>query len=148
MEDPILMASLVSALNAAIKLFKSNQILNAHAKTLHPNYKVVRVQGDGRCLFHAIIVAMRAQGHPRVVSHVKLETLACLRSVGLDDIAKAIVRNDYEGYDERIFLAIAYTHAVTLRVLVDNEENGGYHEYSTAGAMANWVDLPPITRES
>jgi hypothetical protein len=148
MEDPTLIASLESAVNAAMKLFISNQILNAHAKKLHPDYEVVRVQGDGRCLFHALTVAMRALGIPCVVSHVKLEIVAFLRRVGLVDLAKVVVRNDYAGYDERIFLGFAYTQAVTLRVLVDNEENGGYHEYSPAGAMANWVDLPFITRES
>jgi hypothetical protein len=137
MADPILIASLVSALNAARKLFESNQISNAHARKLHQSSKVVRVHGDGRCLFHALTVAMRAQGNPRDVSQVKLETVACLRSVGLHDTANAVVRSDYGGYDERILLAIAYTQAVTLRVLVDNEENGNNHEYSTAGAMAN-----------
>ena len=125
MEDPILIASLKSAVNEARMRDESNEILNAHVKKENPRNEVVRVLGDGRCLFHAVAVGMRAQGRPCDVSQLQLGTVACLRSVGLDNIAKAIVRNDYEGYDERIFLAIAYTQAVTLRVLVDNEVNCG-----------------------
>jgi hypothetical protein len=142
------MASLEASLLAATKLFISNQKLNALAKILHPHNKVVRVPGDGWCLFHAIIVAMRAQGIYRNVCDVKMETVACLNRAGLVELAKAVDRNDYAAYDERVLYALAYSQALNLRVVVDNDENCVYNDYTAAGAMANWVSLPPIARES
>jgi hypothetical protein len=107
-EDPILIASLKSAVNEARMRDESNEILNAHVKKENPRNEVVRVLGDGRCLFHAVAVGMRAQGRPCDVSQLQLGTVACLRSVGLHDTADAAARNDYILYDERIISALVH----------------------------------------